>query len=106
MKKPTRKRRWWLGKRTPFRGRRDETTQKFYHSSAWRKVRKLYIEANPLCVECMKDNKLIKADVVDHIIRYRDKPELGLDVNNLQSLCHYHHNSKSGKESRGGGVNF
>jgi len=51
----------------------------------------------------MKDDKLIKADVVDHIIRYRDKPELGLDVNNLQSLCHYHHNSKSGKEARGGG---
>tara|TARA_R100001443_G_scaffold3277_4_gene10421 strand:+ start:2975 stop:3295 length:321 start_codon:yes stop_codon:yes gene_type:complete len=104
MKKPINRRRWWLGKRTPFRHRTDESSQKFYHSSAWRKVRKLYIEANPLCVECLKDDKYTQADVVDHKKRFRNYPELGLDMKNLQSLCHWHHNSKSGSESRGGGA--
>jgi len=92
-----------MGKRVPFRGRTDESTQKFYHSTAWRNLRKYYIRNNPFCVECLKDDKITEAEVVDHIVRYRDNNELGLDINNLQSLCHYHHNSKSGKESREGG---
>jgi len=76
---------------------RDKVNQKFYSSTEWRAVKKRHLMIEPLCRECMKDNKLIKATIVDHIIPRR-QGGAPLDDNNLQSLCWSCHSRKSAKE--------
>jgi 5-methylcytosine-specific restriction protein A len=51
-----------------------------------------------LCVECLKENRLTPAEVVDHIKPHRGDPQLFWDVSNWQSLCVAHHNIKTAKE--------
>ena len=64
----------------------------------WRKARKHYLEAHPLCVECMKEGRYVKATDVDHIIPHRGDPILFWDRGNWQALCHSHHSKKTGTE--------
>lgn len=71
---------------------------KFYQSKQWRKVRKLYVQQNPLCVHCLDRGLTTAVQEVDHIKPLR----LGgakFDFENLQSLCKSCHARKSGKES-------
>ena len=82
---------------------RDEDSKKLYHSTAWKKVReKALMRDGGLCVECGHI-----ANVVDHIKEVKDGGEK-LSLNNLQSLCHAHHNAKTAEERKkreaGGGV--
>lgn len=44
------------------------------------------------CEECRRRGYLAPADVVDHMIPITDKPEVRLDWNALDCLCHSHHN--------------
>lgn len=71
--------------------------ENFYRQAAWRTVRALKLQQNPLCEECKQKNRLVEAKVVDHIqpIRLGGEP---LDMANLRSLCTSCHNRKSGKE--------
>ncbi|MFM1524781.1 MULTISPECIES: HNH endonuclease [Helcococcus] len=46
---------------------RDPRIKKRY-GSQWRKIRKIYLNANPLCEECLKNNKYTKANEVHHIL--------------------------------------
>lgn len=69
----------------------------FYHSTAWKKARKVKLANNPLCEKCASIGVGKKGTIVDHIIPIR----LGGDtlaLDNLQTLCHSCHNSKSAKE--------
>lgn len=71
---------------------------KFYQSKKWRRVRKLYVMENPLCVKCEERGLITEVQEVDHIIPLR----LGgakFDFENLQSLCKSCHARKSGKEA-------
>ena len=66
-----------------------------YNSTAWRKLRALVIQNNPICQQCGRQ----ASNVCDHINPVR----LGgsfWDVNNLQALCTSCHNKKSGQESK------
>jgi 5-methylcytosine-specific restriction endonuclease McrA len=65
----------------------------FYGSGAWKKLRGMFIRANPACADCGR-----AANVVDHIVPIRDGGPR-LDMANFQSLCHKCHNAKRGKES-------
>lgn len=69
----------------------------FYNSKLWRKTSYLYRLNHPLCEDCLLDNVIIKADVVDHIIELKDDWSKRLDEDNLRSLCHSHHNKKTAK---------
>ncbi|WP_306049203.1 hypothetical protein [Oceaniradius stylonematis] len=40
----------------------------------------------------MRRGYLHRADVVDHMVPVADAPQLRLDPNNLDGLCHRHHN--------------
>jgi len=64
----------------------------------WQKARKSYLEAHPLCVECMKNGRFVQATVVDHIIPHRGNQQLFWDQSNWQALCEHHHNLKTGNE--------
>lgn len=70
----------------------------FYHSKEWKKQSKLFLLQNSLCVKCLADGIVKKADVVDHIVPLKDDWSKRLDWNNWQPLCQYHHNEKTRAE--------
>jgi len=68
------------------------------YDARWRKARKRFLAANPLCAECMKEGKVTAASVVDHIIPHKGDPVLFWDESNWQSLCKQCHDRKTTKE--------
>jgi len=70
---------------------------KFYNSSAWRKLRNRFIQVHPLCTHCMDEDRTTEAKEIDHIKAIEDGGE-PLDWNNLQSLCKAHHTKKTNRE--------
>lgn len=89
-------RRPWQPERKPQQGRRHANTA-FYQSSAWRKLRAVKIEQQPLCEDCLRQGRHTPARVVDHIVPI-NKGGDSLDIANLQSLCDACHNRKSAKD--------
>lgn len=73
------------------------------YDSNWEKRRALYLQKHPLCVECLKDPKLmpVPAKVVDHIIPHKGNRALFDDERNWQPLCIPHHNAKTAREDMG-----
>lgn len=98
-KKPNKIKRSWVADFKPFE--RENSNSDFYNSWTWRKLRKRFIEQNPLCKHCEDVGLITKATVVDHKIRINAGGE-ALKEDNLQSLCKNCHNKKSALESRGG----
>ena len=89
---PKRKQRPWLqGQNKASRQRKERN--KFYQTTTWRRLRKMFIERNPLCVECEAVGQ-----VVDHIVPIKQGGD-PLAWDNLQTMCHRCHNIKSGKEA-------
>ena len=86
----------WQVVRKPQEGRQHSNT-KFYQSTEWRKLRALKLEQQPLCEECLRQDKITKAQMVDHIVPINNGGA-SLDIENLQSLCHRCHNKKSASE--------
>ena len=68
------------------------------YGAAWNRARKRYLETHPLCVECLKQGRYVKATDVDHIKPHRGDSVLFWDQNNWQSLCHRHHSIKTRNE--------
>ncbi|MEY8001598.1 HNH endonuclease signature motif containing protein [Clostridium sp. Mt-5] len=67
------------------------------YNTRWNKARKTYLTNHPLCVECMKEDKVTPATVVDHIKPHRGDMKLFWDVSNWQSLCKIHHDKKTAR---------
>ena len=90
--KPTSKTRPWLAgvdkTKTSDQGTGYERPRsaKEYHTSRWTKQSRLFRDANPLCVMCKKEGRIVPAEVVDHIIPYPICEDFW-DVNNWQALC-------------------
>lgn len=63
----------------------------------WQKVRKMYLNKNPLCVECLKRGIITPATVVDHIEPHKGDYEKFWNEDNMQSLCETCHNKKTGR---------
>lgn len=97
---PKPKRRPWQKSTTPppQSGRKNPNSE-FYNSTKWRKNRGRYIKKNPLCVICQKIGITQPGHVVDHIIPINDGGAK-YKWDNLQTMCHPHHNQKSGRESQ------
>lgn len=73
--------------------KRNQDSKRFYNSAKWIKARTLALNRdNYLCQECLRNKTITVADVVHHIQHLRDYPELGLTLENLESLCHTCHN--------------
>ena len=68
------------------------------YGTAWNRARKRYLETHPLCVECLKAGRYVKATDVDHIKPHRGDSVLFWDQSNWQSLCHRHHSIKTRNE--------
>lgn len=87
-----------------------EQKKAFYNSTAWKKLRQQALERdNYECVMCKEEGKFTIDSVkregkrkkivlnVDHILPIEHYPKLALRLDNLQTLCVYHHNLKEGR---------
>lgn len=112
-----------------FEQRADNQIRKFYQTYRWRKFRQtmkerhrkkdeqrihdLYKElseatfgsysrwlagSDPLCIHCIEDGHIRSGTIADHIFRMRAGGE-PYAPDNIQFLCAYHHNAKSGREA-------
>lgn len=72
------------------------------YDHAWRKMRRLFLMANPLCVICQAQGRVTPANVVDHIIPHRGDRERFDDPDNLQALCKPCHDRKTQQETAQG----
>ena len=63
---------------------RDPDTNKRY-GRAWKKIRAHYIQAHPLCEQCVIDNRLTPAEEVHHILPLANGGTH--DDDNLMALC-------------------
>lgn len=73
---------------------REQDNAKFYNSAAWRKVSKMFLQRNPLCVRCKEQGLTVEAKHSDHIVEINDGGAT-LSFSNLQPLCIRHHNIKT-----------
>ena len=65
----------------------------FYNSRTWRKQRLKILERdNYECQRCKKQGRASKAEVAHHIKELKDRPDLGMEKENLTSLCFDCHN--------------
>lgn len=78
-------------KRREYQQRQPESNS-FYKGMAWRRLRDSVLARHPLCVECERQGRVTVATLVDHIVPYRERPDLGLERTNLRPLCHACHN--------------
>lgn len=76
------------------------TSSKRGYDSRWRRARKRFLAAHPLCESCKKSNLLVPATVVDHITPHRGNEGLFWDELNWQALCKSCHDSKTMTEDR------
>lgn len=82
----------------------------FYHREAWKRVRRLALQRDGgMCQDCMDrlragyGIKPHRAQMVHHIIPLEERPDLGLDLDNLRSLCNECHNKKHPEKGRQAG---
>ena len=68
------------------------------YGSAWRKASKQFLQAHPLCEECQKQGRYVKATVVDHVVPHRGDEKLFWDRSNWRALCKRCHDKKTGNE--------
>jgi len=79
--------------RKPFESKPRERSRE-YNTRQWQKLRMSVLMDEPLCRKC----KIKAATVVDHIRPVRQGGDFW-NPENLQPLCKWCHNSKSGKEN-------
>jgi 5-methylcytosine-specific restriction protein A len=59
----------------------------FYCSARWRRLRSAFLADNPLCVECLKSERLTPATIAHHRVERLAAPRRALDPTNLEALC-------------------
>ena len=72
-------------------------TDAFYKTAAWRALRALRLNIEPVCRNCKLQGRVTPANTADHIVPIR-QGGAPLDLNNTQSLCGPCHASKSALE--------
>ena len=69
---------------------RDPASKKRY-GRTWRKVRERFLQAHPLCEECLKQGRTIPATEAHHILPLSQGG--ANDMSNLEGLCKSHHSA-------------
>ena len=69
---------------------------RLYNNKRWRRYRRMFLNANPLCVNFEVCHNA--AVVVDHIVDHKGDWDRFWDKNNHQPMCESCHNRKTAKE--------
>lgn len=81
----------------------------FYYSKPWKHARLRALDRDHgMCVRCMArfyqgGAKPRRAEMVHHIIPREERPDLALDLSNLESLCSICHNKEHPEKGMKGG---
>lgn len=81
----------------------DAERRKVYNTERWRRLRAWKFACNPLCEMCLKDDKVVPAEDIHHVVSFRstDDPAqrnfLAYDFDNLMSLCKQCHQAVHNK---------
>lgn len=78
--------------------RRPSAAERGYGDPAWRRTRRLFIEAHPTCSEPGCGRPTVD---VHHVRSVREAPELRLSWSNLRGYCHSHHSAVTGRTQGG-----
>lgn len=70
------------------------------YDARWRRLRMMFLRANPICVECWRHGRVTPATEVHHIVP-RSKGGTD-DWDNLEALCKECHSRKTAAEGRWG----
>lgn len=81
------------------RGDRESAGKRGYNTR-WKKARLRFLHIHPLCEECKRNGKYVKATVVDHIKPHRGDMALFWDETNWQALCKPCHDKKTWREDK------
>lgn len=85
----------WLKARKPRPLADEKELDRFLNRAAWRRVREWYRAQYPLCERCRAAGDVTASAIVHHKVDRRDRPDLALDVQNLEALCEPCHNAES-----------
>ena len=80
---------------------RDEW-RKWYKRKGWQDLRFAQLSKQPLCERCLKSDKYVAADVVNHKIPHKGNWSLFNDPANLESVCKQCHDSTIQHEEKHG----
>lgn len=81
----------------------DAERRKVYNTERWRRLRAWKFACNPLCEMCLKDDKVVPAEDIHHVVSFMstDDPAqrnfLAYDFDNLMSLCKQCHQAVHNK---------
>lgn len=80
---------------------REDKLVRFYQSGKWRAIRKRALERDHYeCQRCAKHGRYRSAQNVHHLQEVKLRPDLALDINNVESLCIKCHNEVHDKRKR------
>lgn len=81
---------------------RGGSTERLY-TSRWFRERKLYLRANPFCVDAVHGDVLVPAVVVDHHVPHGGDFDKFWDASNWRPLCKRCHDRKTARYDGGFG---
>ena|SRR5579863_4785705 len=77
----------------------DNPWDHWYHTTHWRKLRKMILARDPICMVCQH----APSKIADHKIPHKGNWARFVDANNLQGICQICHNRKTAMEDGGFG---
>ena len=95
---------FWIEQGRPAAPFHYKTTASFYASPAWLRLRDYKLSLNPFCERCSRPEKLVQAEEVHHKEEISIRPDLSLEITNLESLCKKCHSQESAKYLQGSQV--
>lgn len=78
--------------------RHDQTRTQRGYDNNWLRLSRLCLAEEPYCRYCARNGRVTLAEVSDHIIPIRIRPDLRLVRDNIQSLCKLCHDSVKARE--------
>ncbi len=65
------------------------------YDTRWQRYRLGFLQANPLCVECLAAGRTAPSTVVDHIRAHKGDQQLFWDPLNHRAVCKPHHDART-----------
>lgn len=68
-------------------GRKGTKERDFYNSAQWQRIRDLKRKRDPLCEVCLREGRVVIADLVHHNIEVKQDWSRRFDMGVLESVC-------------------